>query len=67
GLDITVHVIGPRQTYVDHSGDWARAREISDTGCLLVRPDQHVAWRADSLSEDPQSELRRVLTKILAK
>lgn len=67
GLDITVHIIGPRQTYVDHSGDWARAREITDTGCLLVRPDQHVAWRAETLSEDPQIDLRRVLTKILAK
>ena len=67
GLDITVHIIGPRQTYVDHSGDWARAREITDTGCLLVRPDQHVAWRAETLSADPQTDLRRVLTKILAK
>ena len=42
GMPIRCHVIGPRQTYVDHTGDWARASEISDTGCLLVRPDQHV-------------------------
>ncbi len=28
------------------TGDWARAREVRDCGCVLVRPDQHVAWRA---------------------
>ncbi|MEM0949649.1 MAG: FAD-dependent monooxygenase [Pseudomonadota bacterium] len=67
GLDINVHVIGPRRRYVDHSGDWARAREITDTGCVLVRPDQHVAWRIDSLPEDATAELSRVMTKILAR
>ncbi|MEM9105985.1 MAG: FAD-dependent monooxygenase [Pseudomonadota bacterium] len=67
GLDINCHVIGPRQTYVDHVGDWARASEISDTGCLLVRPDHHVAWRAEELSAEPRADLKRVLTSILAR
>jgi len=65
-LEIDAHIIGPRQTYVDHSGDWARASEITDTGCILVRPDHHVAWRAFSLTADPKGDLIRVLTKILA-
>ncbi len=67
GITLNCHVIGPRQKYVDHVGDWARASEISDTGCLLVRPDHHVAWRADELANDPHAELTRVLTAILAR
>ncbi len=67
GLDIRVHVIGPRRKIVDHSGDWARARDIRDSGCILVRPDQHVAWRAEAMSDQPAAELRRALTKILAR
>jgi len=65
GLDIRVHLIGPRRKIVDHSGDWARAREIGDSGCLLVRPDQHVAWRAETAAADPGAELRRVLKTVL--
>ncbi|MEL6503731.1 MAG: FAD-dependent monooxygenase [Pseudomonadota bacterium] len=67
GIDLKVHIIGPRREYVDHTGDWARAREISDAGCLLVRPDHHVAWRSESMVDDPNAELTRVLTTILAR
>ncbi len=67
GVAIETVVIGPRRAYVDHTGDWARAREIGDAGCVLVRPDQHVAWRAETLSENPADDLRRVMTKILAR
>ena len=66
-VPLRVHVIGPRQTYVDHTGDWARASEIGDTGCLLIRPDQHVAWRVEDMADDPQVELKRALTAILAR
>ena len=67
GIEIDTHVIGPRQTYIDHSGDWARASEIRDSGCLLVRPDQHVAWRAETLSPALQSDLRGALRAILCR
>lgn len=67
GLEIRTHVIGPRRDWEDHTGDWARAREIADAGCLLVRPDQHVAWRAPALTADPAADLARVLTAILGK
>ena len=66
GIHIDCHVIGPRQTYMDHTGDWARAREIGDAGCILVRPDHHVAWRADTISDAPEAALSRVLKAILA-
>jgi 2,4-dichlorophenol 6-monooxygenase len=67
GLEIGTHVIGPRQTHIDHSGDWARASEIRDSGCLLVRPDHHVSWRAETLSAAPKADLLRVLRAILAR
>ncbi|MEL7106480.1 MAG: FAD-dependent monooxygenase [Pseudomonadota bacterium] len=67
GLDIAAHVIGPRQAFVDHVGDWARVSEIGDTGCVLVRPDQHVCWRAAEMVVDPAADLARVLTDILAR
>jgi len=67
GLNIRCHVIGPRQTYVDHTGSWAHSREISDSGCVLVRPDHHVCWRADRLTENPKDDLLRVLNAIMVR
>ncbi|MEM9047490.1 MAG: FAD-dependent monooxygenase [Pseudomonadota bacterium] len=66
GMEIATCVIGHRKDIEDFAGDWARTREISDAGVLLVRPDQMVAWRHDVLANDPTAELRRVLTAILA-
>jgi len=65
GCTVNVHLIGPRRAIQDHSGDWARASEIRDSGCVLVRPDHHVAWRAEEMVGDPAADLRRVLTTIL--
>jgi 2,4-dichlorophenol 6-monooxygenase len=67
GIDIAAHVIGPRQPWQDFTGDWANIREIRDSGILLVRPDHHVAWRRETITDDPAGELRRVLTAILGK
>ncbi|MDJ0820405.1 MAG: FAD-dependent monooxygenase [Paracoccaceae bacterium] len=67
GMDIRVHLVGPRREIEDLTGDWARAREITDSGCILVRPDQHVAWRAETMTDAPEADLKRVLTKILAR
>ncbi len=67
GVDLIVHVIGPRRKYVDHVGDWARAREVTDSGCVLVRPDHHVAWRVDTIPDDPKAELARVFAKVLSR
>ncbi len=65
GLPLTSHIIGPRQQWRDHYGDWARAREVDDAGVVLVRPDHHVAWRSQGMAADPAGELRRVLKTIL--
>jgi 2,4-dichlorophenol 6-monooxygenase len=65
GLPIRVVKIGPRCGVEDHTGDWARAREIADAGCLLVRPDQHVAWRAMGASGSAEADLRAALKTVL--
>lgn len=67
GLTIRTRVIGPRCAYEDHGGEWACLREIADNGCVLVRPDHHVAWRAASLADEPEAELRRVLLHVLGR
>jgi 2,4-dichlorophenol 6-monooxygenase len=65
GMDIKVRVIGPRRDYEDHVGDWARAREVSDSGCILVRPDHHVAWRASKVTASAEKDFTTALMKIL--
>jgi 2,4-dichlorophenol 6-monooxygenase len=66
GLDLGAYVIGPRQQWQDLTGDWANLREVRDSGIVLVRPDQHVCWRRETIAEDPVAELRRALTSVLA-
>lgn len=67
GLDIKVVTIGPGCDYEDPFGEWANAREISDSGCILVRPDLFVAWRAKQRSQYASKELSDVFSKILGK
>jgi 2,4-dichlorophenol 6-monooxygenase len=57
--------IGPGRDAHDIYDDWARAREVEETGCVLVRPDAHVAWRSAALVDDPVAELGRVMESLL--
>jgi 2,4-dichlorophenol 6-monooxygenase len=65
GIDLTVYVVGPGREYTDLYDDWARLREVEEDGCVLVRPDAHVAWRSRTLGQHPADELRQVLSQIL--
>ena len=67
GVEIAVYVIGPGREYADLYDDWARLREVGEDGCVLVRPDAHVAWRSATLADDPEEELMAVLRRILAR
>ncbi|MDF3134539.1 FAD-dependent monooxygenase [Pseudomonas extremaustralis] len=51
----------------DIYGDWAHVSEISEGGCILVRPDRHIAFRAHSTPNEPYTELADVMTRILAR
>jgi 2,4-dichlorophenol 6-monooxygenase len=65
GVPIAAFVIGPARDAHDIYDDWARAREVSETGCVLVRPDAHVAWRAEAVADDAVAELGRVMETLL--
>ncbi|MFC7340546.1 FAD-dependent oxidoreductase [Saccharopolyspora griseoalba] len=67
GVPIGAVVIGPGRAVTDLYFDWARAREVEEDGAVLVRPDKHVAWRADRLATDPVATLTDVLTGILSR
>jgi 2,4-dichlorophenol 6-monooxygenase len=49
----------------DVDPSWAETLAIEPGGALLVRPDQHVAWRSAGAVTDPVATLRAVLTSIL--
>ncbi len=51
--------------YLDVDGSWSDVREIDDAGALLVRPDNHVAWRSLTVDENPRSTLARALRDVL--
>ncbi len=65
GIEIAAYVIGPGREYTDLYDDWARLREVGEDGCVLVRPDAHVAWRAAAMSDDPAAALLEPLELVL--
>ena len=50
---------------LDIYDDWARAREVSESGAVLVRPDGHVAWRSADLADDPTGALGAAMNQLL--
>lgn len=58
--------IGPECEVADLYDEWAIVSEIGETGCLLVRPDQHVAWRCARHDGDAVATLSRILGECLA-
>ncbi|KAI9927174.1 hypothetical protein MW887_003558 [Aspergillus wentii] len=70
-LNITVNTysIGFRQDYEDVYFDWARIRNVDETGCVLVRPDRVVAWRCPEILSDAECrmKLRAVLLSVLGR
>ena len=57
GVPVDVHVIGTYDGLLDPYGEWSLRREVGTTGCVLVRPDQHVAWRAQRFGAESPAEL----------
>ncbi|MDH6454345.1 MULTISPECIES: FAD-dependent monooxygenase [unclassified Streptomyces] len=60
-------VIGPGREVTDLYYDWAKLREVEESGAILVRPDKHVAWRSMSLADEPEAALRGALAQLLGK
>lgn len=66
-LNIEIHTvqIGPDRDYTDLYGEWAEIRNIKDSGCLLVRPDYHIAFRSKEVSNNSKEELQNALNQVL--
>jgi 2,4-dichlorophenol 6-monooxygenase len=68
GVAVEVVLVGPGCAVEDPYGDWAALREadgLADAGAVLVRPDQHVAWRTAGVPDDPAGALAGALTAVL--
>jgi 2,4-dichlorophenol 6-monooxygenase len=65
GVPIATAAIG--SDYADPTGRWQRVRGIADDGAILVRPDNHVAWRNPGRARDPVGELRGAFASILGR
>jgi hypothetical protein len=60
---LAVVVIG--RDVLDPEGTWAKLLDLAPTGAILVRPDQHVAWRSPRAGVDPAAALERALDVVL--
>jgi len=59
--------IGTSGDHADVDGTWAVLREVSDGGAVLVRPDNHVAFRAPGAVPDPGKSLLDALSTVLGR
>ncbi len=51
--------------YLDADGDWAALRGVRQDGAVLVRPDNHVAWRTVRGGPQAEAELGSALRAVL--
>ena len=58
-VPIDAVAVGLGQADNDVLGAWTRAREITDGGCVLVRPDRFVAWRSAGAVDGPGIDAAR--------
>jgi 2,4-dichlorophenol 6-monooxygenase len=66
GCPVTVVTIGLGGDVTDPGGEWPAVSGTRPGGCLLVRPDRHVAWRAADGPAEPEAELTRIVRLLLA-
>lgn len=64
--DVRVGCLAIGGDWADPQGAWAAVSGLAPDGALLVRPDQHVAWRAPRLPADPHAALLGALRELLS-
>jgi 2,4-dichlorophenol 6-monooxygenase len=65
GVDVAGVQVSLGREVNDVYGDWIRRREVSDHGCVVVRPDRIVAWRSAGAADDPKAVLSAAMSSIL--
>ena len=66
GVSIVAYRIGPGCEVPDLYTEWAERAGIGEAGCVLVRPDQFVAYRASTAPDDVEDALRTAMRGILS-
>jgi 2,4-dichlorophenol 6-monooxygenase len=61
-----LRVLVAGRDFGDPDGHWAAVSGIGEEGALLMRPDQHVAWRTSSARARTHEGPARALARILA-
>lgn len=68
GVRLPVVSIGAANgDYLDGQGIWTDAAGITATGAVLVRPDNHVAWRSPDLTDASTDGLAKALQTCLGR
>ncbi|GAA1888731.1 FAD-dependent oxidoreductase [Williamsia serinedens] len=67
GVPLEAVVIGPGCAVTDLYYDWAKLREVDESGAILVRPDKHIAWRSHDLPDDPTAALSSAMRTVLGR
>jgi 2,4-dichlorophenol 6-monooxygenase len=67
GIEVAAYAIGPGREVLDIYDDWSRLSEVQESGCVLVRPDGFVAWRAAERAADCDAVLGDVLAQLLGR
>jgi 2,4-dichlorophenol 6-monooxygenase len=62
---VPIRCLVPGRDFVDPDGAWRNACETGTDGALLIRPDQHVAWRVTRMPDDPAAALAAAVRRVL--
>jgi 2,4-dichlorophenol 6-monooxygenase len=63
---VPVRHVRAGEHFTDPDGHWSEVCGLEPTGALLVRPDQHVAWRARSMEANTGAALRDAIATLVA-
>ncbi|WP_099024914.1 FAD-dependent monooxygenase [Mycolicibacterium palauense] len=66
-LGVAINVAQVGVDHLDAEGSWAELAQIDSDGALLVRPDNHVAWRARTIDDNPELSLADALAAVIGK
>jgi 2,4-dichlorophenol 6-monooxygenase len=66
-VPLDVVSIGEGGDFADATGAWQRQREVGQGGAVLIRPDQHVAWRSLERPSDLVAALTEALQTVLVR
>jgi hypothetical protein len=63
-VDAGTYVVGATGDLIDEDGRWSEVFGVSSTGAVLLRPDGHVAFRAQSEPASPRASLDAAFDQI---